>query len=162
MLRPVGVLMVHYTGVKDRAGKPDIALAQQAADYGAHAGKTWEYNYMIGRNGWVFEQAGRYKAAHCLNHNDDSIGVLCLVGIGYPTPGEPGAARDHLAEAFRALRYWLVEQGRLLAIHTVEPHYGWRSTACPGPLAGPPGEPKIGGGPEGRSGDVCWPFTVLD
>ena len=77
-LRQVRVLLAHEVGVATneerglyRSADPKRVLddARAAAAYGVAAGKPWEYSWMLGRDGAVFTQAGKYRAAHCLNFN---------------------------------------------------------------------------------------------
>ncbi|HEX6020904.1 MAG TPA: peptidoglycan recognition family protein [Solirubrobacter sp.] len=119
-------LVVHYTGVNGyNDHTKDVAYARSVASYGKVAGKTWEYNYLIGLGGTVFEDAGDRVAAHCARANDISIGVLLMLGIGV-------APTTAMIDAFRQLRHDLVASGALRLDHQCVPHYRLRATGCPG------------------------------
>lgn len=129
-LRPgIGDLIVHYTGVNGYKADPlkDLAYAKSVAYYGLNRSPAipYEYNYLIGPGGGVFEQAGDFRPAHCLNYNTESYGVLFMLGIGVA----PTAA---MVLSFHALRAYLVGTGRLTSTHRVSPHYRFRATGCPG------------------------------
>lgn len=126
-LPQVSSLLVHYTGVRGYPADPtrDWDYARSVANYGVVSGKRWEYSYLIGPGGTVYEQAGPYVAGHCLNWNSRSVGVLMMLGIGVePTP--------EMIASFHELRAWLVEQGQLTTDHEVAPHYRYRWTSCAG------------------------------
>lgn len=149
----LGYLVGHYPGV---AGYHDPAkdyeYAEMVARYGAAAGKTWEYNYLIGLGGTVFEQAGDRLAAHCLNFNPSSYGVLLMAGIGV----SPTRA---MIDAFRDLRHELAASGKLRMDHVVGPHYMFRSTACCGTqLAVAPGKAWTSPTGQGRVGALIDPL----
>lgn len=142
-LPKVDLVVAHYTGVAGTsrylgASGPasytaDLADAKSVAAYGKVAGKTWEYNYILGASGAIFEQAGDRQAAHCLGINGRSIGVLWMLGEGRePTPQMIGAwwgLLDHLTA-----------EGRVSPAAELAPHYRYRATSCPGrTLADPPG-----------------------
>lgn len=149
LAKNLGDLVVHYTGVIGFTGlEHDVYYAKSVASYGMVAGKAFEYNYLIGHGGTVFEQAGEYRAAHCLNYNDRSIGVLLMLGIGVqPMPA--------MITAFVELRAWLTATGALAANHRVSPHYRFRSTGCPGnTLAALPGARWASPTGEGSLGDL--------
>lgn len=153
LARPLSHVLVHYTG---GAGyndpTQDVAYAKRVAAFGIANNKKWEYNYLIGLGGTVFEQGGDYMGAHCANFNSKSIGVLVMIGIGVqPTTPQ--------IDAFRQLRKWLTDTGRIAATADVVPHYRYRSTACPGlTLADPPGASWSSPTGEGRLGDVIDPL----
>lgn len=127
-------LLVHYTGVDGYSDpKRDYEYASGVARYGISAGKPFEYNYLIGSGGTVFEQAGAYRGAHCLNFNAQSYGVLFMLGKNI-------APSDSQVASFHDLRDYLMASGQLHTAHFVAPHYRYRSTACPGnTLADVPG-----------------------
>jgi hypothetical protein len=125
----LGEILVHYTGVFGYPADPmaDLRYARSVAYYGLNREPPWpyEYNYLIGPGGGVFEQAGDYRPSHCLNWNLDSIGVLFMLGIGvHPT----GA----MIESFHDLCDRLVARGRLARHHRRLPHYARRWTSCSG------------------------------
>ncbi|MEY2580530.1 MAG: peptidoglycan recognition protein [Ilumatobacteraceae bacterium] len=140
---------MHYTGSNGYNNPTqDLAYAKSVARYGKAAGKTWEYNYLIGLGGNVYEQAGGFMAAHCLNFNKQSYGVLFMNGIGV----EP---TDAQVEAFQWLVNTLHAFGSLAVDAEIVPHYHYRSTACPGlTLADKPGKAIRTVTGEGRDGKV--------
>lgn len=137
----VRYLLGHFTGVglpltsryRSAADADVIADARTVAQFGISSNRPWEYNWIIGLNGWVFVQAGEYLSAHCLNFNAQSKAVLFLNAIGVPlTPAQ--------IDAFRELRHDLVLRGELHPDHHADPHYMYRTTGCPGAeIATPPG-----------------------
>ena len=140
-LRRVGWLLAHEVGVathpekgRYRSADPDRVLddARAAASFGIAAGKTWEYSWMLGRDGSIFTQAGEFRASHCLNFNDQAAGVIFLNALGVP----PTEAQ---IEAWWFLRGHAVDLGVLAPDHLAMPHYAFRATSCPGVLATPPG-----------------------
>jgi hypothetical protein len=154
-LMRVGVLLSHEVGVKTsptgryRSAMPEHVLsdARAAATYGISAGKTWEYNYMLGRDGTIFEQAGEFMGAHCLNFNPDSVGVIWLNATDEPpTPAQ--------IDSWWWLRDHLVEIGLLDAMHLAVPHYRYRTTGCCGILAEPPGQAWNSPTGQGRLGNL--------
>jgi hypothetical protein len=149
-------LLAHEVGVETNpktgryhADDPASVLddARAAATYGVSAGKAWEYNYMLGRDGSIFEQAGEYVGAHCLNFNPESVGVIWLNALGVP----PTAAQ---LASWWWLRDHLVDIGLLTDMHMAAPHYRYRSTSCPGVLAEPPGIAWASPTGEGRLGNL--------
>lgn len=123
-LRNRKYLLVHYTGIGVRFNDPakEVENAREVCRY-----KRWEYNYLMGLGGGTFSQAGNYVGGHCLNFNLESVGVLLMNAIGVaPTQAQ--------IASFHKLRKDLVAQGVLTADHEVHPHYGFRSTGCPGQL----------------------------
>ena len=147
LLRQRDYLVVHYTGVSVRFNDPtkDVDYSREVCRY-----LRWEYNYHVGLGGGTFSQGGDYMAGHSKYFNDDSVGVLFMNAVGVP-PTQAQIA------AFHQLRKALVARGILKASHEVIPHYGVRSTGCPGNmLAEVPGGFKnspIGDG-RGRFGQV--------
>lgn len=154
---PVGILMVHYTGVSPRGATSDFEDAHAVGAYGRSSGKPWEYNYLVGRAGEIFEQAGIYVGAHCLRLNFLSVGVLLMTGVA-ETPSELQTS------SFVLLRSMIVDSGLLGCEHSIVPHYRYRSTACPGLCADPPGAAWPSPTGEGRTGAVIaelqagWPY----
>lgn len=122
LLRQRDWLVVHYTGIGVRFNDPskDIESAREVCRY-----LRWEYNYLCGLGGGVFSQGGDHMAGHSKFFNDDSVGVLMMNAVGIaPTQAQ--------IAAFHQLRKDLVARGVLKASHQVIPHYGVRSTGCPG------------------------------
>lgn len=160
-LMRVGVLLAHEVGVatsssgRYQSANPARVLddARAAASFGVAAGKSWEYSYMLGRDGSIFEQAGEFMASHCLNFNQDSLGVIWLNALGLP----PTQAQ---LDAWWWLRSHLVDTGQLTELHTVAPHYRYRSTSCCGVLAEPPGVAWKSPTGEGRLGNLLEALTV--
>lgn len=147
LLRQRKYLLVHHTGVGVRFNDSakDVAYAREVCGY-----LRWEYNFLVGLGGGVFSQGGDYKAGHSWNFNSESLGVLFMNAVGVaPTQAQ--------IASFHQLRKDLVARGVLTADHTVEPHYGFRATSCPGSmLAETPGAFKnstLGDG-RGRFGRV--------
>lgn len=161
-LRGVGWLLAHEVGVatklnggRYRSSDPDVVLddAKAAAAYGVAAGKPWEYNWMLGRDGSIFTQAGEFVAAHCLDFNRLSAGVIWLNALGLgPT--------DAQVESWWFLRGHAVDIGVLAADHQVAPHYRFRATSCCGVLAKPPGAAWNSPTGEGRVGDLIDRLTI--
>lgn len=149
LARPLPRVLVHYTGASGYSDPAqDLAYAKKVAAYGVSAGKSWEYNYLIGLGGTVFEQAGDYLGAHCANFNSKSIGVLMMLGVNVP----PTTA---MVNSFRQLHGWLVDTGRVTTNLEIAPHYRYRTTACPGlTLAEAPGASWASPTGEGRLGNV--------
>lgn len=103
---------------------------------------------MVGQGGSIFEQSGHRVGAHCLRFNEQSIGVLLLVGEGQHVS-------DQLVESFRWLRKLLTFVGMLRDDHELAPHYRYRATACPGEaIADKPGGPWRSPTGQGRTGEV--------
>jgi hypothetical protein len=149
----VDVLIAHHVGVStsitSRYQDPakELSDAKAAAAWGISSGRSWEYSYMIGLGGSIFEQAGEYMAQHCLNFNTKSGGVLFL-----------NADEIQVNSAQVASWHWLradmVRRGTLASDHEVAPHYRYRSTGCPGIRAQPPGGPWESPTGEGRMGNL--------
>lgn len=126
-------LTVHYTGAGswlDPNDTPDELRSIQ--QYAQSASKPWEYNWVIDGQGLVFEYAGDYRAAHTAAWNDDAIGVLLLVGFNPPGVFEQPTVP--MTVAFRDLRAWLADTGRLAADHKLRQHREMpgAATQCPG------------------------------
>jgi hypothetical protein len=158
-LNRVGVLIAHEVGVLNtsryRSADPARVLddARAAAAFGISSNRPWEYSYMIGLDGSVFTQAGQYRAAHCLNFNDQSAGVVFLNALDVP-------ANAAQIAAWHALRAFMVNDGTLAANHSVAPHYRYRSTSCPGLRAEPPKGSWPSPTGQGRLGDLIPALTT--
>jgi hypothetical protein len=143
-------LLVHHTGATGWPvpGYNDSQNMAKLQSYSIGAGKTWEYNYVITYpDGVIWEMAGEFQSAHCLNANSWAYGVQINQADSH---GPPGPAQ---VESFRWLRQELVNRGQLAPNHNCVPHYYLRSTACsandlslpPGPRwASPTGEGSLG------------------
>ena len=82
------------------------------------------YNYLISRDGRIFEGAGLMRGIHSPPRNADGFGVQLMVNIGeHPTAAQRNSGR--------ALYLWLNGQAR----RTLTPWWHSRdwSTACPAP-----------------------------
>ena len=82
------------------------------------------YNYLIARNGQIFEGAGLMRGIHSPPRNADGFGVQLMVNPGEnPTQAQRNSGR--------ALYLWLNQQTR----RTLTPWWHGRDhpTACPGP-----------------------------
>jgi hypothetical protein len=126
-------LTVHYTGAGswlDPDDSPTELRAIQA--YAKNAGKPWEYNYVIDGQGIVFEYAGDYRAAHTAGWNESAVGVLLLVGFTADKALEQPPVE--MVVAFRDLRAWLVDTGRIAPDHALRQHREMpgAATLCPG------------------------------
>lgn len=148
-LGKVSSLVVHYTGVHGYDDpEKDWEYARKVALYGKAAGKAWEYNYLIGLGGEIFEQAGDRMAAHCLNANTWSYGVMLMNGIDVPMTFEQIMAFHWLTDVL----HWVQA---LDADAEIVPHYHYRSTGCPGTkIADVPGKAITTVTGEGRDGKV--------
>jgi len=155
-LHKVRWLLAHEVGVdtpkpngRYRSADPNRVLsdAQAAASYGISAGKSWEYNYMIGLDGSIFTQAGEYMGAHCKNFNPDSAGVIFLNATDVPI-------NQKQILAWYEVRNHMVKMEVLSSTHDVAPHYRFRKTSCPGIRADPPGAPWPSPTGEGRLGNL--------
>ena len=154
----VGVLLAHHVGVSNtitsryRNPANELVDAQAAASWGITSGRNWEYNYMIGLGGTIFEQAGEYMGQHCLNFNASSAGVLFL------NVDELQVTAAQI-EAWRWLRADMVSRGVLSPGHEVAPHYRYRTTGCPGIRAEPPGAGWVSPTGQGRLGNLIPALT---
>lgn len=136
---PVSMLMVHYAGNADGIAPGNQFLSIDSRTYMRNmfmwamserpeAQKGDEYNYCVaGTEGTVYEWAGPYRAAHCSNWNDRSIGVQFGLDVDDVPP---------LAYAVRLLelRRYLVDRGVLTPDHEVDQHGQHFGTDCPGSL----------------------------
>jgi len=129
-------LLLHHTGDTGwpKAGWSDAKHMAALQAFSSGVGKTWEYNYVITHpGGWIWEQAGGQRAAHCLNANGFSYGVQINQASSAGLPPQA------LIDSFRWLRAELVRTGQLAPDHQLVPHYGLRATACSSiDLAQPP------------------------
>ena len=150
--RPSSWLLVHHTGDTGwpKPGWSDAQHMRALQSFSTGAGKTWEYNYVITHpDGVIWEQAGEFQAAHCLNANGFSYGVqINQASSAGPPP-------QKVVDSFRWLRAHLVETGQLVANHQCVPHYRLRATACSSTdLAEPPGARWASPTGEGSLGNV--------
>jgi hypothetical protein len=137
MPRPSPWLLCHYTGSSGPFVGDGLSDAQHFASLHAgavNAGKPYEYNYAItAPGGWIWEWAGDFQGAHCLNANGFAYGVQMNLGVGDP----PNAA---MVESFVWLHDHLVKTGQLAAQHNIGPHYNLRLTACCGTVMAEPAD----------------------
>jgi hypothetical protein len=152
-------LLLHHTGATGwpKAGWSDARhmAALQATSSGM--GKTWEYNYVITHpEGWIWEQAGEFQSAHCLNANSFAYGVQInqADSAGHPP--------QNIVDSFRWLRAHLVETGQLHPNHQLVPHYGLRTTSCSANDLSDPPQGRRPGSPTGQGslGSVHPAFAV--
>jgi len=158
VVRPSNYLLCHYTGgsgprVGD--GKSDAQHMRELQSQMINNGKTWEYNYIItAPEGLIWEVAGEFQSAHCLNANSFAYGVQMNLGVGCP----PNQA---MIDSWRWLRYELTRVGQLSPNHVAKPHYYLRDTACCGGLmATAPGGPWNSPTGQGHQGDLL-PFMLV-
>jgi hypothetical protein len=118
-------------------------------------GKTWEYNYIItAPTGVVWEVAGEFQSAHCLNANSFAYGCQMNLGVG-------AAPNQDMVDSWRWLRAELVARGQLTATHAAKPHYWLRDTACCGAMmATAPGGSWASPTGQGHVGDLL-PFMLV-
>lgn len=158
-LARVGVLLAHHVGVdvghRYRSSDPQQVLsdARAVAAFGISSRRPWEYSYLIGLDGSIFEQAGEFMAAHVLGFNDRSAAVAFL------------NANDVQVNAAQIASWWevrshMVDVGTLSAGHVAAPHYRYRTTACPGIRAEPPGKPWQSPTGQGRLGSLIPALTI--
>jgi peptidoglycan hydrolase-like protein with peptidoglycan-binding domain len=126
------MVVVHYTGPGVWANRDTAQAIRSIQVYAQSKGKPNEYNYVVDQAGRIFEYAGIYRAAHCLNYNDQSYGVLFLNGLTEPT-------NPRQIDAFRWLRdQWLVPNGYVSNSARTVPHKDLATqtshTPCPGQL----------------------------
>lgn len=148
-------LLAHEVGVdtppngRYRSADPARVLddARAAAAFGISTDRPWEYNFFIGLDGTVFEQAGTYRAAHCANWNDESAGVLLMNASDVPATAAQIAS-------WWSLRDWMVAVGMLVPGHQAVPHYRFRSTSCCGIQAEVPGPAWNSPTGQGRLGNL--------
>lgn len=124
-------LTVHHGGAGtwlDPNDTPTELRAVQAFAAGPSKRTPWEYNYVVDGQGEIWTYAGEYQAAHSSGENEIAIGVLLLINAEVEQPTEP------MIDAFRFLRYTLVEGGLLSDVHMLRQHRQMpgASTACPG------------------------------
>ena len=148
-------LLAHEVGVKTppngryRSADPARVLddARAAAAYGISTDRPWEYNFFIGLDGTVFEQGGNVVAAHCLNWNEESAGVLFLNASDVQV--NPAQVRS-----WWALRDHMVSISMLVPGHQSVPHYRFRTTSCCGINAEVPGPTWNSPTGQGRLGNL--------
>jgi len=158
-LRGVGVLLAHHVGVdvgaRYRSTDPARVLsdARAVAAFGISSRRPWEYSYLIGLDGSIFEQAGEFMAAHVLDFNPHSAAVAFL------------NANDVQVNAAQIAAWWevrehMVDVGTLTPGHLAAPHYRYRTTACPGIRAEPPGKAWQSPTGQGRLGNLIPALTI--
>jgi hypothetical protein len=133
MAAPATWVTVHYTGANVDYGDPGdfVRECQELEDYAVNAGKSNEYNWVIGADGpeaaCVATYAGDYQAAHSSGENAQAIGVLFLNGVGQ-------VVTDTQVLAFRWLMDDLITRERIGSFTTTLPHQDMpgAATACPG------------------------------
>lgn len=122
-------MVAHYTGnnvdYTDKVTTEVILQIQRVFS----STKPFEYNYVIGQedNDEIYEFAGKFRAAHSAGENDESFGVLFLLGVGEdPTP--------RMIDKWRWLRDVLIFDGSLRPDVDQRMHYQMpgAATACPG------------------------------
>jgi hypothetical protein len=107
----------------------------------AEGEKGDEYNYVVaGREGTVFEWAGRFTSAHCTDWNRAAVGVQFGLDVNDDMP-------EVYVERVQELRRHLVATGILHPDHRVGPHYEYLRTMPPTPWPV--------GGPADK-GTTCW------
>jgi hypothetical protein len=122
-------MTAHYTGNNiDYTGK-DAAQVTREIQRVFSKTKPFEYNYVIGQNedDQIIEYAGHFQAAHSAGENQDSFGVLFLLGVGEPvTPT--------MINKWRWLRETLQYAGELSLAVDQRMHFQMpgAATACPG------------------------------
>lgn len=148
-------LLAHEVGVNTppngryRSSDPARVLddARAAAAFGISTDRPWEYNFFIGLDGTVFEQGGNVQAAHCLNWNEESVGVLFLNASDI----QVNAAQ---VRSWWALRDHMVGIDMLVPGHQATPHYRFRKTSCCGINAEVPGPEWNSPTGQGRLGNL--------
>jgi len=156
--RPSGIILCHYTGGSGpRVGdgmddRQHMELLQRQM---INNGKTWEYNYIITPpTGVIWEVAGEFQSAHCLNANGFAYGCQMNLGVG-------AAPSQDMVDSWRWLRSELVARGQLTANHAAKPHYWLRDTSCCGNMmATPPGGGWASPTGQGHVGDLL-PFMLV-
>lgn len=124
---------VHYTGAYvDYEDRGDFAAECQALErYAVSAGKSNEYNWIIGADGpsaaCIATYAGDYQAAHSSGENAQAIGILFLNGVDQ-------RVTDSEVLAFRWLVADLFNRGRTGPATSTTPHCDMpdAATPCPG------------------------------
>lgn len=124
-MRKVKEIIVHCTATKE--GR-DVSMWELICWHRNRGFRTVGYHYIIGLDGTVHR--GRPEdeiGAHCLGHNNNSIGV-CYVG-GLDRDGHP---KDTRTEAQRkALRQVVDELQQRFPGATVHGHREFANKACP-------------------------------
>jgi len=122
-------MTAHYTGnyvdYTDRVTREVVLQIQDV--FGST--KPFEYNFVIGQedNDEIYEFAGKFRAAHSAGENDESFGVLFLLGVGEdPTP--------RMIDKWRWLRDVLIADGSLRPDVEQLMHFQMpgAATLCPG------------------------------
>lgn len=121
---PVDTLFVHHSVTKTTA--VPAADMRVVDDIGAERFGRFSYSYAIHPSGTVLEGAGDRVGAHTANRNSTSYGIVFLGNY------EVDPLRGAAIVAFRELRRWLVDTGRVRPGHVVTPHRAVKATACPG------------------------------
>ena len=124
----LGLVVVHYTGVKVRyQGKSRADL--YAIIRRIHLWRANEYNWVVlpgaTADTWeLVEFAGQHRAAHCKGFNDVGHGVLVLLGVDEEmTPGMTKGLR---------LMIDLLRLGAVVPAPFIVGHGDIAATACPG------------------------------
>jgi len=156
--RPSNTILCHYTGGSGPSvgdGMNDRQHMELLQRQMINNGKTWEYNYIItAPTGVVWEVAGEFQSAHCLNANGFAYGCQMNLGVG-------AAPSQDMVDSWRWLRTELVNRGQLTANHNAKPHYWLRDTACcGGMMATPPGGSWASPTGQGHVGDLL-PFMLV-
>lgn len=143
-IAPVDKLVIHYAGAGTSwISTPGAQNMRNLQSYAANAGKPWEYNICVDHNGYTYEYAGNYKAAHNGSGdangqygNSDSFGVFCMYGLETLTT----AQAEGFVFGIREARSQAVDRGWLTQDHTIKRHSDVRpgGTACPGTIGQEP------------------------
>lgn len=124
-MRSISEIIIHCSATP--AGRP-VTVADITAWHRARGFNTIGYHYLVLLDGTV--AAGRPESvigAHCLGHNDRSIGV-CYVG-GLDAHGKPADTRT--PQQRKALRDLVAELRRRFPGATVHGHREFAAKACP-------------------------------
>lgn len=124
-MRSISEIIIHCSATP--AGRP-VTVADITAWHRARGFNTIGYHYVVLLDGTV--AAGRPESvigAHCLGHNDRSIGV-CYVG-GLDAHGKPADTRT--PQQRKALRDLVAELRRRFPGATVHGHREFAAKACP-------------------------------
>lgn len=124
-IRPISEIIIHCTATPD--GR-DLHVDDITRYHLQRGFETIGYHYLIALDGTV--ERGRDATligAHCLGHNDRSIGVAYVGGIG-----KDGAPADTRTPAQRRAMSQLVADLRLrYPLSTVHGHCEFAAKACP-------------------------------
>ncbi len=124
-MRKISEIIIHCSATP--AGR-HVTVADITAWHRARGFNTIGYHYLVLLDGTV--AAGRPESvigAHCLGHNDRSIGV-CYVG-GLDAHGKPADTRT--PQQRKALRDLVAELRRRFPGATVHGHREFAAKACP-------------------------------